>query len=123
MIIDLELQDGFFSTYSIETWLREVVKAVDMEILIDPIVEWCGIEGNEGVTGVVVITTSHLAIHIWENERYAKVDLYSCKDFDPDDVLDMCEKLSATKASYMVIDRNSPISKGYYQKTGVKFWV
>ena len=31
-----------------------------------------------GVTGVVVITESHVAIHTWPEHRYAAVDIFSC---------------------------------------------
>ena len=31
-----------------------------------------------GVTGVVVIAESHLAIHTWPELRYASVDLFTC---------------------------------------------
>lgn len=31
-----------------------------------------------GVSGVVVIQQSHLAIHIWPEHRYAAVDVFSC---------------------------------------------
>ena len=34
----------------------------------------------QGVSGVVVITESHLAIHTWPEHRYAAVDLFTCGD-------------------------------------------
>lgn len=37
-----------------------------------------------GVSGVVVISESHLAIHTWPEYGYASVDLYTCgEDIDP----------------------------------------
>lgn len=33
-----------------------------------------------GVSGVVVIAESHLAIHTWPEYRYASVDLFTCGD-------------------------------------------
>lgn len=32
----------------------------------------------QGVTGVVVVAESHLAIHTWPEFRYASVDLFTC---------------------------------------------
>jgi S-adenosylmethionine decarboxylase proenzyme len=32
----------------------------------------------QGVTGVVIIAESHLAIHTWPEFRYASVDLFTC---------------------------------------------
>jgi len=34
----------------------------------------------QGVTGVVVIAESHLAIHTWPEFQYASVDLFTCGD-------------------------------------------
>lgn len=31
-----------------------------------------------GVSGVVVIAESHLAVHAWPEHRYAAVDLFTC---------------------------------------------
>ncbi len=33
-----------------------------------------------GISGVVVIAESHLAIHTWPEYRYASIDLYTCGD-------------------------------------------
>ena len=31
-----------------------------------------------GISGVVVIAESHLAIHIWPENRYAAIDVFTC---------------------------------------------
>lgn len=42
-----------------------------------------------GVSGVVVISESHLAIHTWPEYGYAAVDVFTCGDsVDPQDALD-----------------------------------
>lgn len=41
----------------------------------------------EGVTGIVVLSTSHVAIHTWPHRGYAVADLYSCGDFNTAAVL------------------------------------
>lgn len=33
-----------------------------------------------GISGVVVIAESHLAIHIWPENRYAAIDVFTCGD-------------------------------------------
>jgi S-adenosylmethionine decarboxylase len=38
----------------------------------------------QGVSGVVVISESHLSIHTWPEERYAAVDVYTCGDCAPE---------------------------------------
>jgi S-adenosylmethionine decarboxylase proenzyme len=39
-----------------------------------------------GISGVVVIAESHLAIHIWPEHRYAAVDVFTCGDIVQMDV-------------------------------------
>ena len=34
----------------------------------------------QGVTGVVVVAESHLAIHTWPENQYAAVDFFTCND-------------------------------------------
>jgi S-adenosylmethionine decarboxylase len=34
----------------------------------------------QGVSGVVVVSESHLAIHTWPEHGYASVDIYTCGD-------------------------------------------
>jgi S-adenosylmethionine decarboxylase len=37
----------------------------------------------EGVSGVVVISESHLTIHSFPEHRYASIDVYTCGDMNP----------------------------------------
>ena len=34
----------------------------------------------QGISGVVVIAESHLAVHTWPEHGYAAIDLFSCSD-------------------------------------------
>lgn len=34
----------------------------------------------QGVTGVIVVAESHLAIHTWPENQYAAVDFFTCND-------------------------------------------
>ncbi len=46
-------------------------------------------EDEGGVTGVVVLSTSHCSIHTWpaRDKPFFVLDVYSCRDFDPGLVL------------------------------------
>lgn len=58
-----------------------------------------------GVSGVVVIQESHLAIHTWPEYRYAAVDLFTCGEtVDPWVSFDFLKK--AFEADYSVIEMN-----------------
>jgi S-adenosylmethionine/arginine decarboxylase-like enzyme len=56
-----------------------------MKIMLGPYVAYCDKPGNRGITGIAVIETSHIAIHVWDEPVPALVqfDVYSCAEFDP----------------------------------------
>lgn len=105
----LENAPGADYVPQLEQWFHDLVEAVDMKVLINPVCVYCTDEGNEGVTGIVGITTSHSSIHFWSGTEskpaYYKFDLYSCKDFSVDAVSAMLRKLGTYKFTYTVVDR------------------
>ena len=60
-----------------------------------------------GISGVVVIAESHLAIHTWPEYRYAAVDVFSCGDvLQPEVAVDyLVEQFSAARASVVELQR------------------
>ena len=59
-------------------------KLIDMKTIKGPFASYVNNIGNRGITGFVMIETSHIAIHIWDEPDPALVqfDVYSCADFD-----------------------------------------
>jgi S-adenosylmethionine decarboxylase len=52
----------------------------------------------QGVSGVVVIAESHLAIHTWPEYGYVALDIYTCGDHtDPEGALMFCSKEFGSK--------------------------
>ncbi len=60
-----------------------------------------------GISGVVVIAESHLAIHTWPEYRYAAVDVFSCgESLQPHVAVDyLVEQLGAARASVVELQR------------------
>ena len=87
----------------IEAWFARLVDAVDMDVLLPPVATWCDVVGNEGMTGLVAITTSHASAHWWPT--FYKFDLFSCKDFTLDQISPLLKDLTTTDFTYMIIDR------------------
>ena len=60
-----------------------------------------------GLTGVLVITESHLSIHTWPEFNYAAVDVFSCDDkldgYKIKQILE--EKLNSKKVEAKIINR------------------
>lgn len=104
------------SENDLRTWFSELVRKVGMQELIPPVAKFCDDPDNLGCTGMVGITTSHSSIHIWEKESFLQMDLYSCRDFDIDVVLNHIDSCFEVKyADYMLIDRDNfeVVEKGY----------
>jgi S-adenosylmethionine decarboxylase len=60
-----------------------------------------------GISGVVVIAESHLAIHTWPEYRYAAVDVFSCGEIlQPRVAVDyLVEQFGAVRTSVVELQR------------------
>jgi S-adenosylmethionine decarboxylase len=67
-----------------------------------------------GISGVVVIAESHLAIHTWPEYRYAAVDVFSCGDvLQPQVAAEyLVEQFGATRASVVELQRGILMNPG-----------
>ena len=45
-----------------------------------------------GVTGVLILSESHMSIHTWPETGYASIDIYMCGDSSPDKCIPILEK-------------------------------
>ena len=60
----------------------------------------------QGVTGVIVLSESHLSIHTWPETGYAAVDFYTCGDCNPHAGVDVLfEGLGALDREVLYIER------------------
>jgi S-adenosylmethionine decarboxylase len=60
-----------------------------------------------GISGVVVIAESHLAIHTWPEYRYAAIDVFSCGEtLQPQVAVEhLVEQLGAARTSVVELQR------------------
>ena len=60
----------------------------------------------QGVSGVVIISESHLTIHSFPEHGYASIDVYTCGDLDPIVAVEyIAEALNASKREHIEIPR------------------
>ena len=114
LIIRAEVKHPITSEWELRKWLRNLVKTIDMEIVGGPHTAYVTKEGNRGATGVVMIETSHISIHIWDEERPSLVqcDIYSCAEFQQGEVIMHLGIMKPQKIEYMMVDRSEEISCG-----------
>ena len=112
LIIRAEVIRPITSEKEIKKWLRNLVKKIDMNIIKGPYAAYVSKEGNRGVTGVVMIETSHISIHIWDEDKPALVqcDVYSCAEFSSNEVLSEFIPMDVVTIDQMILDRANAIT-------------
>lgn len=110
LIIRTEVKNPPTDPEFIKGWLRELVSEIGMKLLDiehNPISGYVTKEGNEGLTAVCIIETSHIAMHVWDSLEPAlmQVDVYTCSTLDPKIVFDKLDDFDVVTARYLLLDR------------------
>ena len=118
LIIRAEVNRPLKSEKETKQWLRKLVKKIDMKIIKGPYASYVSKEGNRGITGVVMIETSHIAVHVWDETTPALVqcDVYSCAEFSSNEVLAEFIDMEVTKIDHIMLDRADEIKSIGIQK-------
>ena len=91
-------------------WLEQLVSNINMKILRGPFASYVIAEGNRGLTATVMIETSHIAFHVWDEEEPAllQFDLYTCSTLPVKKVIESIDEfMGLGKYSYMVMERRN----------------
>jgi len=91
-------------------WMKEFVESINMKIFMGPYVKYCHMEGNQGITAVAIIETSHIAMHIWDeiNPALMQFDVYSCGDLDVEAICKKIKKdFNIQKIEYKFLNRET----------------
>ena len=75
----------------VHNFLTELPALMGMTRIMPPYVfSYSGLKPEDwGVSGIVLIAESHLSVHTFVDKGYASFDLFSCKDFDTEEVCDI----------------------------------
>lgn len=95
----------------LEGWLLELIEAIGMKVLMGPYVTYSNVVGNRGITGVAVIETSHIALHVWDecDPGMLQLDVYSCAPVDISVVLDHIQQFEPAHVDYKFLDRENDL--------------
>jgi S-adenosylmethionine/arginine decarboxylase-like enzyme len=107
LIIRAEVVDPPTSASWVHQWLTELVSKIGMKVCQGPITAYVDTPGNCGVTGVVIIETSHIAIHVWDEAKPALVqlDVYTCGPFDREVIFDELNLMTPLTIQWKYLDR------------------
>ena len=109
LLIRAEVKKPLTTEVDTINWLKNLVSKINMNILAGPYASKVSKKGNKGLSGVVIIDTSHIAIHTWDESDPAliQLDVYSCKHFKKSDVVECLEKLQPVTIDYKYFDRET----------------
>ncbi len=93
------------SVETVHGMLVKLIKMVGMKRLSDPyVVDYKGENKlNNGVTGIILLSESHVSIHTYSNTGEFYFDLFSCRPFDVKVVRDFIKK------TFQISDMNETV--------------
>lgn len=112
LIVRAELNNPPKCSTAISMWMRDLVEAIDMKILMGPYSVYSDMVGNRGLTAVTIIETSHIALHVWDEcePALAQLDVYTCSALNIQDVFDALSAWDPSKVEYKYIDRENELT-------------
>lgn len=112
LIVRAELNNPPKCTTAINQWMERLVKTIGMKILMGPYSVYSDMVGNQGLTAVTIIETSHIAMHVWDevDPGLMQLDVYTCSTLDINDVFKAIEDFDPVKVEYKYIDREHELT-------------
>jgi S-adenosylmethionine/arginine decarboxylase-like enzyme len=112
LIVRAELENPPYSVTEIKQWMVHLVDKINMNILMGPYAVYSDMTGNQGLTAVTIIETSHIALHVWDEcqPALAQLDVYTCSSLNIDDVFEAIQAWHPTKVEYKYIDRENELT-------------
>ena len=123
LIVRAEVNNPPKDVDKLTEWLKDFIASINMKIMLGPYVAYCNNEGNKGITGVAVIETSHIAIHVWDEPIPAlmQLDVYSCAEFNPYLIADKLKKdFDVVKLDYKFLNRETGLKPIRLNKEYIK---
>jgi S-adenosylmethionine/arginine decarboxylase-like enzyme len=96
-----------------ERFLSNIVHQIRMKPIIKPKAKYVNAEGNRGMTACILIETSHIAFHIWDEKDPAELrfDLYTCGSLDAAFVHVLLDyQFGIIQSTWQLLDRESDIT-------------
>jgi len=113
LIIRAEVKKPFVEADKAKKWLCDLVDEIGMNITVNggPHADYVEKEGNCGIAAIVMIETSHVAVHIWDKQQppLVQMDVYSCSDYNENAVLAFLSEMEPTKIECILIDRKNTL--------------
>lgn len=95
-----------------EHWFIKLIEDINMKLLSGPHIKYVDVPGNKGMTGVCIIETSHIAMHVWDEPDPAliQLDVYTCGPINISMVFDALHLFDPVKIEYKFLDREKNLT-------------
>lgn len=112
LIVRAELNNPPTCAIEIQEWMKALVDKIGMKILMGPYAIYSDMPGNRGLTAVTIIETSHIAMHIWDEDAPAlmQLDVYTCSTLNIEDVFEAIDEFAPIHAEYKYLDRENELT-------------
>lgn len=114
MLVNAKVKNPIKTEQEAIDFLTDLVRRVDMKIIKGPFAQYLDVEGNRGLTAIVMIETSHIAFHIWDetDPGMLQFDLYTCGSLDKFTVLNaLNERFDIKSIEWILFDRENGFIK------------
>lgn len=102
------LPNAAITGFTVQNFLRQIIRDVRMHCVTGPWTYESDVVGNEGISGIAMLDTSHTSMHCWTKpEPNFTFDLYSCKPFLTEDTFPAFERHGVSWVRYTMINRNN----------------
>jgi S-adenosylmethionine/arginine decarboxylase-like enzyme len=108
LLINAKVKDPMNNEDMAILFLKNLVERINMKIIKGPFASYVDKPGNRGLTAIVMIETSHIAFHIWDEEDpgLMQFDLYTCGELNLSEVLlAIGEQFNIVSMDYNLFDR------------------
>ena len=108
LLINAKVTNPMTSEIEAIEFLDDLVKTINMKIVKGPFAKYVDVQGNRGLTASVMIETSHIAFHIWDepNPSMLQFDLYTCGSLSKNLVLNVLRLyFNIQSLEYQLFDR------------------
>lgn len=116
LLLEVITKDGkdLASVAKMKKFFEEIINRVGFTVVVKPDFYKFKprIKGDlSGVTGMCVVSESHISIHTWPETNYFAFDIFSCSDFDEDLVIEIIgEMFDVDKIHLQIIGRGMKIN-------------
>ena len=90
-------------------WMQQLVDSIGMKTIQGPFASYVTKEGNRGLTAIVMIETSHIAMHVWDetDPGFIQFDLYTCSTLPVEKIIKNLEDhFGLFNHSVLVLERS-----------------